>query len=130
MGSKNTVKVATVKKSTKGIPRITDKVLAMDQAGKDAWFASKCSGLSAEIQAEIKARMVAGRAPKVSKKVIDFNALFAGKSLEVLTNAKSALDLALAETAVREETELNEQIAKLEQQKEALLSSRKSVVKA
>lgn len=121
---------ATVKKSTKGIPRITDKVLAMDEAGRKAWFDAKCSGLSPEIQAEIQARMVAGRVPKASKKVVNFDALFAGKSLEVLTNAKIALDKALAETAVREEAELNAKIAALTQQKEALLSSRKVAVKA
>ena len=122
--------VKGAKKSTKGVPRITDKVLAMDEAGKQAWFAEKCAALSPETQAEIQARMAAGRVAKVGKvgKVIDFTALFAGKSLAVLTVAKAALDAALADTAVREEAELNDKIAILTQQKEALLSSRRSTV--
>lgn len=118
-----------VHKSTKGIPRVTDKVLAMDEAGRASWLAEKGKGLSAEVIAEIKARiekiMKGGRQGK-SKKV-DFAATFSGKTVEELTEAQTALTSALATAAVEAESKINAEIASLEAQKETLAKARASM---
>ena len=131
MSKKNETKVTnvtkSVKKSTKGIPRITSKVFAMDADGKKAWFDSKCSALSPEIQAEIQARLAAGPIAKVGKKSVDFVALFAGKSLETLTLARAALDKAIEDTTLREESEINAKIAELMKQRDNMVEQAKEL---
>lgn len=97
-------KTGKVRKNTKGIPRITSAILAMDEAGRAKWLNDLPSTLSDETKAEIKARMetaLKGGTVKGKGKKVDFAALFSGKTVEELTEAQTALTAALesAETA-------------------------------
>lgn len=115
-------KDGTVRKSTKGIPRVTDKVIAMNDEDRAAWLAKVPSQHKAEVEARLQAAMTEGRKPKK----VDFNTIFDGRSVEELTAAQSALTNALADAAVAEEAKLNEIIAKAEQQKAALIAAREA----
>jgi len=114
-----------VRKSTKGIPRITDKVLA----GGDALakYNDAVSKLSPAVQAECKARLAKAQndGPKVKK--IDFSTIFAGRSVEDLTVAQTALTAALADAAVTAEQIAEQELAAVQAKLAALKDARKAI---
>lgn len=116
-------KDGTVRKSTKGIPRVTDKVLGMDEAGRKAWL----DKVPAQFRTEVEARLT--EALKVGRKVksVDFSTVFNGRTVEELTVAKSALDAALAIAAVSAEAEAEAKIAELTASLAAMKQARASV---
>jgi len=111
---------AVSKKSTKGIPRVTDKILAMDEAGRAAWLKEKTVGLSAEVVAEIKSRMDSALAGDRQPKKINFKAAFAGRAYAELEQIRIDLNAALVAAEQSEESRLNDIIAKAEQEKQKI----------
>jgi len=117
-----TKKDGSPRKSTKGIPRVTDKVLAMSEEDRAAWLLTVPAEHRAEVEARLETAMTEGRKPRK----VDFGTVFNGRSVEELTEAQTALTNALAEAAVAEEAKLNEIIAKATAQKDALVAARES----
>ncbi len=115
-------KDGTERKSTKGIPRVTDKVIAMSDEDRAAWLLTVPAEHRAEVEARLTTAMTEGRKPRK----IDFGTIFNGRSVEELTNAQTALTDALAIAAVAEEDKLNEIIAKATAQKDALVAAREA----
>jgi hypothetical protein len=113
-------KDGTARKSTKGIPRITDKVVAMDEAGRQAWLAK----VPAEHRKDVEARLVKAVAAGLKPRKVNFETIFAGRSVEELTAAKTHLDAALSLAAVSAETELEKEIAAKTAQLSALRSAK------
>jgi len=118
----NKKKDGTARKSTKGIPRITDKVIAMNDEDRQAWLDTVPAEHRAEVEARLATAMTEGRKPKK----IDFGTVFNGRTVEELTNAQTALTNALAEAAVAEEAKLNDIIAQAQAQKDALVKAREA----
>jgi len=121
-----TKKDGSPRKSTKGIPRVTDKVLAMSEEDRATWLAEKSKGLSAEVVAEIQERIATALKEGRKPKKVDFGTIFNGRSVEELTEAQSALTDALAAAAEAEEENLNRIIAEAQAQKEALVAAREA----
>ena len=123
----------TVRKSTKGIPRVTDKVLAMSEADRKAWLAKVTADkkLSSEVVVEIEKRIVEGlatpRTPKVKK--VDFGTIFNGRSVSELGDAQTALNAALDAAVTEEEARIQAIYAKAEKEL-AIIKARKSGVAA
>ena len=109
-----------VRKNTSGIPRVTDKVLALDEAGRAAWLAEKTKGLSAAIVAEVKTRLDEALAGGRTPKKVNFKAAFMGRPYAELIQVRSDLNEAIKESAKVEEDNLNKVIAQAEQQKKEL----------
>lgn len=112
MAKQGQKKDGTAKKSTKGIPRVTDKVLA----GGDALakYNKAVATLSPELQAECKARLATAQSEGRKAKKVDFATVFNGRTIEDLTTAKTALDIALAAAAETAEKEAEAKIAELQ----------------
>ena len=115
-----------MRKSTKGIPRVTDKVLAMSDEEQAAWLAEKGASLTADQKAEVLARIETAKTEGRKPKKVDFGSIFKGRSVADLTDAKGHLTNALAAAAVEEEENLDRIIAKAELQKAALVSAREA----
>jgi hypothetical protein len=82
-----------------GVPHITNKVIAMDEAGRESWLA-KCP---AEFRDEVRARLTDVLANgRVKGKSVDYASLFNGKSYDELQTAEKFLQTA-KEDAKREE---------------------------
>ncbi len=86
------------KKSNKGakvgVPHITNKVLQMDEAGREAWLTEKCG--TDEIRNEVRARLndILKNGKSQKAKVIDYASLFSGRSYEELQTAEKFLQTA------------------------------------
>jgi hypothetical protein len=105
-----TTKTGKVRKSTKGIPRITDKVLAMSDTDRAAWL----SKVPAEHLAEVEGRLVEALKVGRKAKTVDFSTVFNGRSVEELTAAQTALTAAIATAAVTAEADLEKEMQALE----------------
>ena len=100
MSKKGADGVAKVRKSTKGIPRVTDKVLAMSDEDRGKWLTEKTAGLSAETVKEIAERMEKALTEGREPKKVNFGSIFKGRSVAELTEAQTALTEALKVAAV------------------------------
>jgi Ran GTPase-activating protein (RanGAP) involved in mRNA processing and transport len=109
-----------VRKSTKGIPRVTDKVLAMDEAKRQEWLGKVPPQHRAEVEARLTEALKEGRKPRK----IDFAHIFDGRTVEELTSAKSHLDAALAKAAETAEATLAAEIAAKEAQLKAIRAAK------
>lgn len=91
-------KDGTAKKSTKGIPRVTAKVLEGGEAL--AKYQAAVAKLDAATQKECAERLVKAQTegPKVKK--VNFSTIFTGRSVEELTEAQTALNSALESAAI------------------------------
>ena len=118
----NKKKDGTLRKSTKGVPRVTDKILAMNEEERAAWLETVPAEHRAEVAARLETALTEGRKPKK----VDFGTVFNGRTVEELTAAQTALTSALADAAIAEEAKLNEIIAKATAQKEALTKAREA----
>jgi hypothetical protein len=109
-----------VRKNTKGIPRVTDKVIAMSDADRAKWFAEKCAKLNEaqknEVQKRLETALSEGRKPKK----VNFVILFSGRTVAELKQASAALTVAMANAEKAEVETLNRIIAKAEAQKKIL----------
>lgn len=119
-------KDGTTRKSTKGIPRVTDKVLAMSEADRAAWLDKVPAEHRVEVEARLTSALTEGR--KVKK--VDFSTIFNGRSVEELTSAQTSLTNALASAAEAEEENLNRIIAEATAQKEALVRAKEAKASA
>jgi hypothetical protein len=99
-----------VRKSTKGIPRVTNKVIGMSEADRKAWLDKVPSEHRSEVEARLTEALKGGRKP--SK--IDFSTTFKGRTVEELMTAKTALDAELASAGEREEQEAQEQLNRIQ----------------
>ena len=124
--SKGQSAATKVRKNTKGVPRVTAKVLALDEAGRAAWLTESTKGLSAEVVAEIKARIVAGLNGDKPPKKVNFKAAFVGRSYAELIQIRADLSEALKVAEQAEEETLNRIIAKAEQQKKDIAARKAS----
>lgn len=88
-----TTKTGKTRKSTKGVPRVTDKIRAMDATGKAAWLAEVKGKVSATVFAEIETRLNEPKKETGTGKgrKLDFTKLFAGKDMDALLAAQTAL---------------------------------------
>lgn len=118
------------RKSTKGVPRVTDKVVAMDEAGRKAWLSEKCANCTDAQRKEVEARLTAALTGERKVKAVNFATIFKGRTVEELTAAQTALTTALAEAAVDEENRLNAIVAKANAQIEALKAAKADKAKA
>ena len=84
----------------KGIPHITNKVIAMDEAGREAWLAKCPDAVRDEVRARLADVLANGRS--VKGKATDYASLFNGKSYDELQTAEKFLQTA-KEDAKREE---------------------------
>jgi len=102
-----------------GVPHITNKVLAMDEAGREKWLTEKCS--TNEIRDEVRSRLAHitahGRATAVKGKAIDYASLFAGKDYDELTKVMELLKTAIENSKLDAAKKLEEIIEKAEQEK-------------
>jgi hypothetical protein len=75
-----------------GVPHITKNVLAMDEAGREAWL-SKCPDA---VRDEVRARLadVLANGRSVKGKATDYASLFNGKSYDELQTAEKFLQTA------------------------------------
>ena len=101
------------KKSNKGakvgVPHITNKVLQMDEAGREAWLTEKCG--TDEIRNEVRTRLndilANGRPSK--EKAIDYASLFSGRSYDELQTAEKFLQTAKQNAKQEEIKKLHEE---------------------
>lgn len=102
-----------------GVPHITNKVLAMDAAGREKWLTEKCG--TDEIRDEVRSRLAHitahGRATAVKGKAIDYASLFAGKDYDELTKVMELLKTAIENSKIDAAKKLEEIIEKAEQEK-------------
>jgi len=117
MSDKSKGQSAVAKVEKVKIPKITVKVLALDEAGRAAWLTEKTKGLSAEVVNKIKARMVAALSGEKPPKKVNFKAAFVGRPYAELVQIRADLSEALKVAEQAEEETLNRIIAKAEQQK-------------
>ena len=117
---KGTKKDGTQRKSTKGIPRITDKVISMDEAGRKAWL----DKVPAEHRKDVEARLSKAIVEGVKPKAINFATAFLGRSVEELTEAQGHLNSALQLAAVTAETALEKEIAEKQAQLTAIRTAK------
>ncbi len=103
----------------KGIPHITDKILNMDEAGREKWLNEKCS--TEEIKTEVRNRLndilKNGRTATAKGKTIDYASLFAGRDYDELVKAMDVLKTAIENSKLEAAKRLEEIIAKAEQEK-------------
>jgi hypothetical protein len=103
----------------KGVPHITNKILAMDEAGREKWLTEKCE--TDEIRDEVRARLAHitahGRATAVKGKAIDYASLFAGRDYDELVKAMDILKVAIENSKLDAAKRLEEIIEKAEQEK-------------
>lgn len=104
-------KDGTAAKSTKGIPRVTDKVLAGGEAL--AKYNEAVSKLPVSVQKECQERLAKAQAAGRKPKAVNFNTIFTGRSVEDLMVAKAALDAAMVAAAAAEEAEAEAQLARI-----------------
>ena len=76
-----TTAVAKVRKSTKGMPRITDKVIAMSETDRAAWLAKVPAEHLAGVEARLKDVLANGRTSTGKGHKVDFGKLFAGRTV-------------------------------------------------
>lgn len=92
-----------------GVPHITNKVLQMDEKGREAWLAEKCS--TDEIRNEVRTRLndilANGRPSK--EKTIDYASLFKGRTYGELQTAEKFLQTAKEEAKKEEIKKLQEE---------------------
>jgi hypothetical protein len=103
----------------KGVPHITNKVLAMDEAGREKWLAEKCD--TDEIRNEVRSRLAHitahGRATAAKGKTIDYASLFAGRDYDELVKVMDVLKVAIEDSKIEAQKNLEAIIAKAEQEK-------------
>jgi hypothetical protein len=104
-------KDGTAAKSTKGIPRVTDKVLAGGDALKK--YQDAVAKLPASVQKECNDRLAKAQAEGRKPKTVNFSTIFTGRSVEDLMVAKTALDAAMVAAAAAEEAEAEAQLARI-----------------
>ena len=123
-------KDGTQRKSTKGIPRITDKVLALNDTERAAWLTEKCAKLNATQRKEVEGRLA--EAVKVGRKAkkIDFSAVFSGRSVEELEAAQGFLTAAMATAAATAEAATEAAIAELKAKLDGLKTAKAKVGQA
>jgi hypothetical protein len=118
-----TTKTGKTRKSTKGVPRVTDKIRAMDEAGKAAWLADVKGKVSATVYAEIETRLNAPKKETGAGKgrKLDFTKLFADRDMDTLLAAQTALTneienarIAAIEAQERILEKANKELAKLQ----------------
>ena len=119
-------KVAKVRKSTKGIPRVTDKVLAMSETDRQAWLDEACKALSPEVKAEVAARLATALTEGRKAKKVNFGTIFNGRSVAELTEAQTALTEAMKLAAVEGVKEQERIIAKAQATLDALKAAREA----
>jgi hypothetical protein len=102
---------AKVRKSTAGIPRVTNKVLAMDEAARKEWLDKVPAAHKGEVEKRLNDLLKDGRKGKTKK--IDFTTIFNGRTVEELTEAQNALNAALAAASETEEAEAEAELEKL-----------------
>ena len=103
------------KKSNKGakvgVPHITNKVLMMDEAGREAWLTEKCG--TDEIRNEVRTRLndilKNGRTTTAKGKTIDYASLFAGRDYDELQTAEKFLQTAKQNAKQEEIKKLHEE---------------------
>ena len=122
-----------VKKSTKGVPRITDKVIALDADGRVKWLAdskadAKYSTCTAAQWAEVEKRLASAVAGERQPRKIDFASAFKGRSIKELNEARQALDAAVIAAGSAEETKLNEILARAQQELDTIRAARKTTL--
>jgi sulfite reductase beta subunit-like hemoprotein len=114
-----TVEVKDGRGAKKGVPHITDKVLQMDEAGREKWLTEKCG--TEEIKTEVRNRLndilKNGRTATTKGKTIDYASLFAGRDYDELVAAMGVLNVAIENSKVEAAKRLEEIIAKAEQEK-------------
>jgi hypothetical protein len=113
-------KDGTAKKSTKGIPRVTNKVLAMSDEDRKAWLAKVPAEHRTEVETRLTEALKGGRKP--SK--VDFTTVFKGRSVEDLMTAKTALNAELAAASDAEEAAAEAELAKLTAKVEAIKAAK------
>ena len=123
--SKGQKKDGTAKKSTKGIPRITDKVLAGGDALKA--YQDAVAKLSPTVQAECKARLEKAQAEGPKVKSVDFATVFNGRTIEELTVAQTALTVALATAAETAEKAAEAELAAVQAKLTAMKDARAKI---
>jgi len=113
MAKKNdgTTTVAKVRKSTKGIPRVTNKVLAMDETARKEWLDKVPAAHKDEVEKRLNDLLKDGRKGKTKK--IDLT-IFNGRSVAELQDAQVALNAALAAASETEEAEAEAELEKLQ----------------
>ena len=113
MAKKNeTTTTVKVRKSTAGIPRVTNKVLAMDEAARKEWLDKVPAAHKDEVEKRLNDALAGGRKGKTKK--IDLSTIFNGRSVEELTEAQNALNTALAAAAETAEAEAEAELEKLQ----------------
>jgi hypothetical protein len=75
-----------------GVPHITKNVLAMDEAGREAWLAKCPDAVRDEVRARLADVLANGRS--VKGKATDYASLFNGKSYDELQTAEKFLQTA------------------------------------
>lgn len=112
--------VTKVRKSTKGVPRITDKVVSMSEADRGKWYDESCKALSAEVKAEVMARLVKAITEGRKPKSVNFATIFTGRSAAELMEAQTALTAALEVAAIEGITQQERIIEKANRELAAL----------
>lgn len=99
------------RKNTKGIPRVTDKVLAGGEALTK--YQEAVAKLPLDLQKECNDRLTKAQAEGRKPKAVNFGTIFTGRSVEDLMKAQTALTTAMTAAAAREEQEAEEQLARI-----------------
>jgi hypothetical protein len=114
-----TVEVKDGRGAKKGVPHITDKILQMDEAGREKWLTEKCG--TDEIRNEVRNRLndilKNGRTAKSTGKAIDYASLFAGRDYDELVAAMDVLKVAIENSKLDAAKKMDEIIAKATQEK-------------
>jgi hypothetical protein len=119
-------KTGKVRKSTKGIPRVTDKVLAMSEADRAAWL----SKVPAEHRAEVEGRLAEALKVGRKAKAVDFSTVFNGRTVEELEAAQGFLTAAMATAAATAEAATEAAIAELKAKLDGLKTAKAKVGQA
>ena len=100
-----------MKKSTKGIPRVTNKIIALDAAGQKAWLETVPAAHRADVEARLKKAVTDGRKPGQGQgRKVDFVKAFGRCTMADLLTLRGTLndaiegkrDAAVAEIAAAE----------------------------
>jgi hypothetical protein len=114
-----TVEAKDGRGAKKGVPHITAKILQMNEAGREEWLTKKCD--TEEIRNEVRARLndilKNGRTTTAKGKTIDYASLFAGRDYDELVKAMDVLKVAIEDSKVEAQKNLEAIIAKAEQEK-------------
>jgi len=119
-------KDGTQRKSTKGVPRITDKVIAMDETSRKAWL----DKVPAEHRKDVTERLEKAIANGLKPRKVNFGTIFNGRTVEELTEAQTALTAALANASVTEEAEAQAAMEKIQARLDAIKTAREKVAAA